>query len=601
MVRARLDQFTSTDSRSLEFTRLAGIVQADRVEDVVAAFEEAEAATHAGLWAVGYVSYEAAPAFDSRYGALHRRPDEPLAGLPLVWFGLFAERDYVTPFIGEERLDGSPYTVSPWMPTMGEERYERNVAKLRRLIRRGDLNQVNYALRLDAAVSGDLREFYRDLVLSQRGGHGAYLDLGRFQVLSASPEQFYATVGATITVRPVKGTIPRGRWSEEDEEKAGELAASRKDRDEHQVIVDRMREALAQVTIPGSIRIEELMGIERLETVWQLASTMTGALPPEVTNVDIFHALFPATAVTGDPRGEAMDAIAAFEGRSRGVYGGAIGVMAPVDEGRPDARFSVAIRTLTVAVAEGVGEYGVGAGITARSLPRGEYDEAQGKAKVLVVRRPEVKLLETIRWDDEHGFWWLDRHLRRMAGSAAYFGFVFDEEAVRSVLDASVSGEDGAREVGITVDRLGTVAVDVRRAQEATARWWPHPSRTLVTCEVNSEAVSSASVYRYHSTTARRPYDERRDAHPGVDEVVMVNERGEVVGGSRHNLAIRSGGQWVTPPLASGCLPGVLRAVLLDEGILLEEVVMADDLDSAEAMALLSSVNGWRPARLAPR
>ncbi|MEN8114072.1 MAG: chorismate-binding protein [Actinomycetota bacterium] len=601
MVRARLDQFTPTDGRSMEFSDLARVVEADRVEDVIGAFEEAEAATREGLWAVGFVSYEAAPAFNPRYEALHRRPDEPLAGLPFLWFGLFRQRDSVPPFVGEQRLDASPYTVSPWAPTINEERYEANVERLRRLIRAGDLTQVNYALRLDAAMSGDLSEFYRDLVLSQRGGHGAHIDLGRFQILSASPEQFFSTLGSTITVRPMKGTIPRGRWSEEDRLKAEELATSEKDRGEHQVIVDRMGESLAAVAEAGSIKVEELMGLERLETVWQMSSRMTGELPDDATTVDVFRAMFPSSAVTGDPKCEAMEAIAAFEGRSRGVYGGAIGAMAPTSEGRPQARFSVAIRTLAVAVSEGVGEYGVGAGITARPLPRGEYDEALSKTRVLVLRRPEMRLLETLRWEEDHGFWWIDRHVERMEASASYFGFEFDEIAANRSLKKAVSDQEGARTVSLKVDRFGEIDVEVRPSEMSSVRWWPHPCRTLMTCEINDEPVASDSVYRFHSTTARRPYDDRRSTHRDVDEVLMVNERGEIVGAAAHNIAVRCGEAWVTPPLASGSLPGILRQVLIAEGVLTEEVIMVGDLDGAEGIALLSSVDGWRPARLVRR
>ncbi|MEN8234494.1 MAG: chorismate-binding protein [Actinomycetota bacterium] len=601
MTQARLDQFTPSDGRSMEFFDPVRIVETDRVEDVVAALDEAEAATREGLWAVGFVSYEAAPAFNPRYEVLRRRPDEPLAGLPLVWFGLFERRENVAPFVGEPRLDASPYTVSPWLPTIEEERYEENVAKIRRLINAGDLTQANYAMRLDAAISGDLREFYRDLVLSQRGGYGAYLDLGRFRILSASPEQFFAIRDSAITVRPVKGTNPRGRWSEEDRGRAEELAKSEKDRAEHQVIVDRVTEDLGVVAEPDSIRLDSLMELERLETVWQLASSMSAELPEDVTISDVFRALFPSSAVTGDPKAEAMEAIAAFEGRSRGLYAGAIGAMAPTSSGRPHARFSVAIRTLTVEVDEGVAEYGVGAGITARSLPRGEYDEAFAKTRVLVQRRPEMQLLETLRWEDDHGFWWLDRHMERMAASAAYFGFEFDESASVRALNAAVGNEEGARRVSLRVDRFGETDVEIQPVLAGSVRWWPHPSHVNVTCELNDEAVASDSVYRFHSTTARRPYEDRRSAHGGVDEVLMVNQRGELVGGSTHNVAVKCGEAWITPPLASGCLPGILRQVLIAEGALEEEVVMVDDLNGVEGIALLSSVDGWRPARVVRR
>lgn len=598
MTHARLDQFSVSGGRSIEFSNPESEVAAYSLDEVVGALEQAEEAAREGYWSVGFVTYDAAPAFNRSLAVRTRDQGEPLADLPLAWFGLFRERVEARPFVGEARMDASPYTVSPWIATMDEDAYGTNVDRIRRLIATDELKQMNYALTLDAAISGDLYEFYRDLVLSQRGGNGAYVDLGRYRILSASPERFFAIDGSQVTVRPTKGTIPRGRWSKEDEGNAERLSNSKKDLEEHERIVDRMLEELVSISDAEPIHITELMGIERLETVWQLASEMTAGLDPEASIVDVFRALFPSAAVTGDPKPRAMEAIATLESRARGVYAGAVGFMAPSEGRRPDASFSVAIRTLTVDAEEGVGEYGVGAGITAHSVAEGDYEEAQAKTRVLVQRRPEVSLYESIRWEGEHGFWWLDRHLDRLAGSAAYFGFVYDAAAVREALERAVEGLSGARVVRVELDRLGNTIVSVDSENLGAARWWPHPGREYVTCSVNTKAISSNSIYRFHKTTGRRPYDDRRAMHEGVDEVLLVNERGEITEGTASNVALLLGGAWVTPPLASGCLPGILRQVLIDEGELAEEVVMADDVRSADALALLSSVYGWQPARI---
>jgi para-aminobenzoate synthetase/4-amino-4-deoxychorismate lyase len=582
----------------MEFSNPEREVAAYSLDEVVAVLEQAESAAREGYWSVGFVTYDAAPAFNRAFAIRTRDQHDPLADLPLVWFGLFRERLEVPPFIGEARMDASPYTVSPWIATMNEDQYGANVKRIRRLIDADKLKQVNYAITLDAAISGDLYEFYRDLVLSQRGTHGAYIDLGRYRILSASPERFFAVDGSAVTARPMKGTIPRGRWSREDESNAARLANSQKDLEEHERIVDRMLEELVTISDGEPIHIAELMGLERLETVWQLASEMTARLKPDVSIVDVFRALFPSAAVTGDPKPRAMETIATLESRARGLYSGAVGCIAPSDGRRPDASFSVAIRTLTVDAEEGIGEYGVGAGITSESVAEGEYEEAQAKTRVLVQRRPEISLYESIRWEEDHGYWWLDRHLERLAGSAAYFGFGYDGAAVRSALERGVESTSGARRVRIELDRFGNVVVIVDPETLDPARWWPHPDRAYLTCSVNTKAISSRSIYRFHKTTARRPYRDRRDMHEGVDEVLLVNERGEVTEATTRNIAVSCGGAWITPPLASGCLPGILRQVLIDEGELTEEVVMVDDLRSADGLALLSSVHGWQTARL---
>ena len=197
----------------MEFSNPEREVAAYSLDEVIAVLEQAESAAREGYWSVGFVTYDAAPAFNRAFAIRTRDQHDPLADLPLVWFGLFRERLEVPPCIGEARMDASPYTISPWIATMNEDQYGANVKRIRRLIDADKLKQVNYAITLDAAISGDLYEFYRDLVISQRGTHGAYIDLGRYRILSASPERFFAVDGSAVTARPTKGTIPRGRWS----------------------------------------------------------------------------------------------------------------------------------------------------------------------------------------------------------------------------------------------------------------------------------------------------------------------------------------------------------------------------------------------------
>ena len=290
---ARLDQFTAAGGRSMEFSNPEREVAAYHLDEVVDVLDQAERAAREGYWAVGFVGYDAARAFNDSLTVRERDEHDPLTDLPLAWFGLFRERSDVVPFVGQPRMDASPYTVSPWIASMNEDQYGENVRRIRRLIDADELKQVNYALTLDAAISGDLYEFYRDLVLSQRGGNGAYLDIGRYRILSASPERFFAVQGSRATVRPMKGTFPRGRWSREDEHNAARLAASKKDRIEHERIVDCMVEELVGISNGEPIHISELMGLERLETVWQLASEVSAELDPDVSIVDVFRGALP--------------------------------------------------------------------------------------------------------------------------------------------------------------------------------------------------------------------------------------------------------------------------------------------------------------------
>ena len=595
---ARFDGFDLTGRTSVGFENPERVLIASRVEDVVDVLTQAEAAVAGGSWAVGYVAYEATAAFNPTLSVRRSGGDQDGDGIPPAWFAIYQDRTEPTALRGGPRLGPSPYTVSAWTPSIDEDRYHRNVHKIRERIAEGQLTQVNYALRLDAALRGDLRELYRDIVLAQRGDYGAYLDTGRHRILSASPERFFKITGSAINVRPMKGAAGRGRWAEEDRRNAGALVGSERDRTEHLTIVEQMRSDLETITEPDTVVINRLLDLQRFETVWQLVSDVSGDLREGTGIVDVFRALFPAAAVTGDPKAAAMEVIDALEDGPRGIYGGAIGYLAPGKGGKVDASFSVAIRTIVIDTDEGIGEYMVGAGITDRSPLRGEYDEAGAKTRILTQRRPDTDLYEEIRWEPDHGFRWIDRHLERLADSAEYFGFRYDEIAVRRALDRAVSAVADRCAVRVEVDRFGSVSAGVTRRDLAEAHWLPHHEGEPVACEIDPEPVSSTSIYRFHNTTARFPYEERGDAHGPASEVLLINERGEITGGTGHNVVARIAGTWVTPPLASGCLPGVLRGALLDEGVLVEEILRLEDVGRVEEIALIDSVDGWQPAHV---
>jgi para-aminobenzoate synthetase/4-amino-4-deoxychorismate lyase len=273
-----------------------------------------------------------------------------------------------------------------------------------------------------------------------------------------------------------------------------------------------------------------------------------------------------------------------------------VGYLAPGDAAQARTVFNVAIRTVTVDKQEGAARYGVGGGITWDSRSESEYEEARVKAQLLAERRPEFSLLETIRWDPGTGYAWRDRHLDRILASAEYFRFPADRGTLESVLDEAVVGAVEPNRVRLLIRRDG--------ATEAMAL--PHPVRFSdgpdgggepLTFAVDDAPVSPQNVMLFHKTTARGIYDERLKRHPYADDVVLVNDRGEVTEFSIGNLAVRRDGRWITPPLDSGCLPGIYCDVLIGRGFLHEGVVTVDELRSAEAVAFLNSVQGWRPAR----
>jgi para-aminobenzoate synthetase/4-amino-4-deoxychorismate lyase len=589
MLEARFDDLTGA-SPSFRLVEPVGVLEATRAGEVVATIEAAEAAAGRGLWVAGFVAYEAAPGLDPDLVVRDRDAEDPFAALPLAWFAMFERAEETTlPLPREEGVAAAP--EGTWVPTTPRDRYENSVDHIRELIAAGETYQVNHTMRLRSRVEGDPRGLYRDLCYAQRGAFAAYLDLGRYRVLSASPELFFELRDGAIVTRPMKGTAPRGRWPEEDRAVAERLLASAKDRAENAMIVDLLRNDLGRISRTGSVAWADVFELERYETVWQLTTSVSSALEGGVGVAGVFRGLFPSGSVTGAPKVRTMEIIRELEDSPRGIYCGSVGYLAPAGSNRPEARFNVAIRTVTVDTVSGTAEYGVGGGITWDSAAETEYEEAVAKALVLTARRPGFELLETMRHDPAEGVKHLDLHFRRLAASADYFGFRCDETDVREALDkAAASAPSAPSRVRLALGKDGTVkAACTPLASEPDA----------VRVALDDAPQDPRDVFLFHKTSRRQRYEEARRRHPGVDDVLLVNDRGEVTESTIANVAVRVDDRWVTPPLEAGLLAGIGRAVALEEGILTEAPVTIDALRSSEEIALVSDARGWRPAVLA--
>lgn len=555
----------------LRFGRPVEVLVARAVGEVRPALRRIERAAEEGFYAAGFVAYEAAPAFDR---ALTVRPGPDL---PLLWFAVFDR-----PLEHRPRAGGrGGFRLGGWEPSVGHEEYGRGVAAVREAIARGDTYQVNYTFRLRARFEGDDLALYERLLAAQRTRHGAYLNAGRFRVLSASPELFFRRRGRRLVARPMKGTSARGRWAEEDEGRAARLAASEKERAENLMIVDLLRNDIGRVAEVGTVRVPELFRVERYPTVLQMTSTVEGTLRRGASLEDIFAALFPCGSVTGAPKVSTMRLIAALEGSPRGVYCGACGFVAPGG----DAAFNVAIRTAVVDAEAGAAEYGVGGGITWDSTAEGEYAEALAKASLLAEEPGRFDLLETMRLEAGR-YLLLEEHLERLAASAAYFGFPVSVPEVRTVL-AEHAGrfEAGARRVRLLVSDRGRVRVESEELGGDIAAA-PRP------VALASSPVRKSDRFLYHKTTRRGAYDAARAGRPDVYDVLLWNEEGELTEFTTGNLLVESGGRLWTPPRESGLLPGTFRAALLRRGEAAERVLTRADLARASRLWLVNSVRG---------
>ncbi|MBX7258314.1 MAG: aminodeoxychorismate synthase component I [Candidatus Hydrogenedentes bacterium] len=547
------------------------VVEARTVGDVLPALEQIERAVAKGMHAAGFVAYEAAPAFDAAL-ACHDPSD-----LPLLWFALYDGID-------ERRQPppGDNYAVGTREPRVSEAEYAACIARIRDWIASGDTYQVNYTFPMDATFSGSPLDCFYQLAQSQRSDHCAYMDTGRFQLLSASPELFFSLADGVLRTRPMKGTHARGRWTAEDAAFAEALRASEKERAENVMIVDLLRNDMGRISETGSVHVERLFETERYPTVWQMTSTIasrTGANVPEILN-----ALFPSGSVTGAPKIRTMEIIKEIEPHPRGIYCGTMGWWEP--GGR--AEFNVAIRTMTVDSEKGTATYSVGSGVTWDSSASAEYAECVSKAAVLHNLGEHFDLLESILLRED--YYLLSEHLERLRDSATFFDFHYDQAAIESLLTAK--REVWRAEYG---DAPLKVRLLLSRDQSVRVEAAPAPESTRVRVGFAAHPIDENNVYLFHKTTRRGAYEAARASRPDCDDVILWNARGEATESTTANLVVEVEGKRLTPPIPCALLAGTFRARLLAEGAIEEAVLTKSDVRAAAAIHLINSVRGWIP------
>lgn len=542
---------------------------ADTLSDVDPTIDAVEAAAKQGLWLVGFVSYDAAPAFDEALCSLRDRT------APLAAFAAFGEPH---PSRGPA---GRAFSTSDWTPDTDQRGFEAAVESIRELIAAGETYQVNYTMRLNCDFWGDPEGLFAALCRAQRADHLAFLDFGEFEVCSASPEQLISRRGSSVTTRPMKGTRPRHPDPKIDRLLADELVRSEKDRAENTMIVDMARNDLGRVAEIGSVRVAKLHTVESYPTVHQLTSTITAESGANLR--ELLGAIFPGASITGAPKVAASRVIAGLEAAPRGVYTGSVGVVEPGG----DAEFNIAIRTAWIDQRIGRAVYGVGGGIVWDSVPTLEWHEAHDKARVLHRATRPLRLLETLAWEPGAGPILLDRHLRRLTGCAEHFGFDVDPGEVRRRLDAIRA--DTAQRVRVLVSADGAVEVQVTEMAPPTAN-------QIWMIAIDTLPVSSGDEFLRFKTTRRDRYEQALARHPDADDVLLWNERGELTETTVANLVLEIDGVALTPADSSGLLPGTLRAELLANRRIREATLTLADLDRADAVWLINSVRGWIPA-----
>ena len=552
--------------RWLLFRDPVAVYVARAVDEVVPALEAVERDVQCGLWAAGFVSYEASPGFDS---ALAVRPDD---GFPLLWFAVYREPQEVTLDV----LDQGAVSPIDWQPVLAEDEYRRSIEQVKEHIALGETYQVNYTYRLRAPFAGDPYPLFARIIQAQQCDYGAYVNTPDWTICCASPELFFDLTDRELTSKPMKGTAPRGLWYADDRRNADDLHDSAKNRAENVMIVDMVRNDMGRIADLGSVEVTSLFEVEQYPTLWQMTSTVRCTTNAGMT--EIFRALFPPASITGAPKTRTMQIIAELENAPRRVYTGTVGFIAPDQR----AQFNVAIRTVLVDKRLGIAEYGVGGGIVWDSTVGSEFEECLTKARVLTESPPEFSLLETLLWTPGDGFHFLDRHLARLMESAEYFGRTICIEDISHALRESVTGTQPLR-VRLVVPEDGAPAIDVRP-------FTPHSGDYRV-CLVK-KPVDASNPFLYHKTTNRAVYEQAMRECTGYDDVLLWNEDGLLTESCIANLVVEIDGELFTPPIHCGLLPGIYRAHLLDQGEVQEREISVDDLPRCTNVFLINSVRG---------
>ena len=572
------------------------IFVARRPAEVAGVLEAADAARRAGGGTLaGYIAYEAglaleprlAPLADARSGA---------AG-PLVWLGLFDEATHIAaadmPDWLAARQRGTA-SLGPLDPQISPGAYAAMFDELQEAIRAGDIYQTNLTFPLAGGFIGDPAALYAALRPAAKAGYGGLVFDGSHWLLSLSPELFVSLKGRAAKTKPMKGTRPRSMDAATDAALKDDLARSAKDKAENLMIVDLLRNDLARVAEPGSVRVDAPFAIESYPTVHQMVSTVRAELAEGLGAIDLVRALFPCGSVTGAPKIRAMELIDRIERDARGPYCGAIGRI----DADGNAAFNVAIRTLRLTEIEngrGKAVLGVGGAIVADSAARTEWREALLKGGFARAApgfaASGCDLIETMRFDPQGGIARLELHLARIRESATALGFAFDRHEARNCLHALCFDLEQPMVVRLLASRGGAIALEARPLPGA----WPEPAGAIAL----PLPVDPGDVRLRHKTSDRGFYDDAREVAvlEGAEEAILVREDGLVTEGAVSNIFLRGAdGMLLTPPAPLGLLPGVLRQSLLESGEAREAELVLDDL--ANGFLLGNSVRGLHPARL---
>lgn len=538
------------------------------IDQVEALLREVEAYQEAGFYAVGYVSYEAAPAFEKKL-AVH---PAPLMGEYLLYFTIHEEvetlpfpEDYETVFL-----------PANWQEEVEAPAYQEAIKTIHHHIRQGDTYQVNYTVQLSQELEADPLAIYNRLVVEQKAHYNAFIQHDDVAILSISPELFFEQDDRLLTTRPMKGTTRRGLTNQADLKEAAWLEADPKNRAENMMIVDLLRNDMNRISEIGSEQVTRLCQVEQYSTVWQMTSTIESRLRPEVDLVQTFQALFPCGSITGAPKISTMKIIQNTEIAPRGVYCGTIGILLPTGK----RIFNVAIRTLQMQGTKAI--YGVGGGITWDSKWEGEYQETKQKSAVLYRQEPRFELLTTGRIHQGE-LTFLEQHLTRLREASRYFAYPFNEPKLLNDLQEELTHLDPSLDYRcrIALQKNGSFQLTITELTDLPASY--------LQAQLTEQKLDLATPFTYFKTSQRNHLATKHH------EQIFYLPDGSLLETTIGNLILEIDGKRYTPPAHLPILDGIYRRHLLETGQVEEKLLTLKDLELADQVYACNALRGLYP------
>ena len=534
----------------------------DQVETLL---REVEAYQEAGFYAVGYVSYEAAPAFEKKL-AVH---PAPLMGEYLLYFTIHQEVETL-PFPEDYEAVDLP---ANWQEEVEAPAYQEAIKSIHHHIRQGDTYQVNYTVQLSQELEADPLAIYNRLVVEQKAHYNAFIQHDDVSILSISPELFFEQDDRLLTTRPMKGTTRRGLTNQEDLQESAWLKADPKNRAENMMIVDLLRNDMNRISEIGSEHVTHLCQIEQYSTVWQMTSTIESRLRAEIDLVQTFRALFPCGSITGAPKISTMEIIQKTEKAPRGVYCGTIGILLP----RGKRIFNVAIRTLQMQGNQAI--YGVGGGITWDSKWESEYQETKQKSAVLYRQEPRFELLTTGRIHKGE-LTFLEQHLTRLREASRYFAYPYDEPKLLKELQEELARLESNLDYRcrIALHKNGTFHLVITELTDLPASY--------LQAQLTEQKLDLATPFTYFKTSQRDHLSQ------SDHEQIFHLPDGTLLETTIGNLVLEIEGQLYTPPAHLPLLDGIYRRHLLETQQVEEKLLTLNDLKNADRIYACNALRG---------